>query len=281
MTQVRGTCQIAFLTISAAFLCLWLALGMSAPSAAQEDEPNKGNGPALRVMTFNIRVGYGGKHPSLSPWDLRKQAKNLPPIIEAIRSVEPDIIGLQEVYHSGQARQIANALGMEYEYAPHPAGSDWWGLAVLTKQPIQSCNQISIGGNRSIMVCRVSVAGRPITVINVHKDHRITDGSSISAIMRAARGATPPVVLIGDFNISPIDPRYISITSDYADTAVVADTENARTALIEGTFATGERIDYVFVDAQLFLIEDAGVTTEEHWAASDHLGYYAALRFYE
>ena len=112
MTQARGTCQISFVAISAAVLCLWLALELSAASAAQEDDSNKGNKPALRVMTFNIRVGYGAKHPNMSPWDLRKQAKNLPPIIEAIRSVVPDIIGLQEVYQSGQARQIANALGI-------------------------------------------------------------------------------------------------------------------------------------------------------------------------
>lgn len=248
---------------------------------AQEETPNKGNGPSFRVMTFNIRVGHGGDDPDMNPWDLRKRAKNLPPIIEAIHSVDPDIVGLQEVYKAGQARQIANALGMEYEYAPHPGKGDWWGLALLSKHPIQSCKQNSIGGTRGIMVCRVSIAGRPFTVVNIHKNPSIKDGSSTNAIMRIVGNAMPPIVLIGDFNISPVDARYISITSDYADTAVVADTETARSALIEGTFASGDRIDYILVDEQSFLTEDAGVTTEEHWAASDHLGYYATLRFIE
>lgn len=252
MTQVRQTCRRALLTVSAVFLCLCLALGMSTPSDAQEEAANQGNGPSFTVMTFNIRVGYGVKYPDMSPWDLRKSAKNIPPIVEAIRSIDPDIIGLQEVYGAGQARQIAKALGMEYEYAPHSSEGQWWGLALLSKYPIQDCKQYGSGATRVIMVCRVSIGDHPITVINLHKNHKITGGSSINTIVRVAQNAPSPVVLLGDFNISPIEPRYDVVTRFFADTAVIANTENAQTALIEGTFASGDRIDYIFVDARFF-----------------------------
>ncbi len=281
MAQARQTCQGASRTVSAALLCLCLVLGISTPSGAQEETENQGNVPSFKVMTFNIRVGFGVKYPDLSPWELRKSAKRIPPIVAAIRSIDPDIIGLQEVYGAGQARQIAKALGMKYEYAPHPSESQWWGLALLSKYPIQDCKQNRSSATRGVMVCTVSIADHPITVINIHKNHKITDGSSTNAIVRIARNAPSPVVLLGDFNVSPIEPRYDAVTRYYADTAVITDTENARTALIEGTFSNGDRIDYIFVDTRFFSTNDAGISTEEYWAASDHLGYYATLKFRE
>ena len=73
----------------------------------------------LTVMSYNIRVGYGGKDRGVDPYILSKRQENIAPIIAAIQSVGPDIIGLQEVRGSDQARRLALALDMNYAYAWH------------------------------------------------------------------------------------------------------------------------------------------------------------------
>ena len=90
----------------------------------------------LTVLTYNIRVGYGLSNPGASPYDLA-WGRNLGAVVEAIRSVNPDVVGLSEVAGESQARTIANALGMYYVFAWHGnIRSPWWGVAVLSKHPI-------------------------------------------------------------------------------------------------------------------------------------------------
>jgi endonuclease/exonuclease/phosphatase family metal-dependent hydrolase len=78
----------------------------------------------MRLLTYNIRYGTGGKRP-LFPWSgyLRRTASNLEGMVQFIQSVDPDIIGLLEVdegsYRSSrlnQAQTIADALGHYHMY---------------------------------------------------------------------------------------------------------------------------------------------------------------------
>ena len=236
-----------------------------------------GWGAPLSVMTYNIRVGYGSKNTSLGPWKLRHQKKSLPPIVLAIRSINPDIVGLQEVLSAGQAEQLARALNMNYVYAAHPPSSDWWGLAVLSKFKILATRTSAISSDRGILISTLDISGRRVAMVNVHKDHRLTDGASVRAILSAVEMIQDPLILLGDFNISPIEARTKMITARYLDTAVAAQTESAERARFEGTYLDGDRIDYVFVRPQEFAVQDAGVLSEEHWSASDHLAYYAVI----
>src|SRR6185312_6967037 len=59
---------------------------------------------SVRIVTWNIWARYG-------PWERRA-----PVILETLRGLEPDIVGLQEVWDDGErnhAREIADALGFE------------------------------------------------------------------------------------------------------------------------------------------------------------------------
>ncbi len=228
-------------------------------------------------MTYNIRVGYGAKDIGMNPWNLRHHKKSLKPIVAAIRSIDPHIVGLQEVFDAGQAAQLARNLGMNYVYAAHPPPNDWWGLAVLTKFEILDTRRVTIGSGRGALVADLSIGGRSVAVVNVHKDHTVTDGSSVQAILKTVETIQAPLILLGDFNISPPEPRTRMITAQFVDTAVAAQTESAETARFEGTHSEGDRIDYVFVREQEFTVRDAGLTPEEHWDASDHLAYYAVI----
>ena len=73
----------------------------------------------LTVMSFNIRHGCG-----IHDWcnTSRKFFKTCPKdldvIAEAIQSVQPDVVGLQEVNES-QAVELARAVNMDYTYFSH------------------------------------------------------------------------------------------------------------------------------------------------------------------
>ena len=237
-------------------------------------------------MSYNIRVGYGTKDPGADPYTLSMRRKNLPPIVAAIRSIDSDIVGLQEVHGSGQARKLAQALHMNYAYEGHGTGSarpSWWGVALLSKYPIQHAQGIEIssgrGNTKSALLCTIDVRGQLTTFLSVHKDKDLQDGSSFKRLMRVVQQIPGPIVLIGDLNIHPWDPRLQLLRPRFIDTATAVGTEKAREARNTGTFLGLGRIDYVLADPQFFVVEDAGIIDRAYWNASDHLGYYTAIRF--
>ena len=238
----------------------------------------------LTVMSYNIRVGYGGHDRGVNPYILSKRKENLAPIVAAIKSIDPDIIGLQEVKGTGQALRLAEALNMNYAYQGHSTGSSrpsWWGVAVLSKYPILKAKGIQIssgkGNTKSAVICTVDIGGHPIVVFSIHKDKDLKSGSPFKVIMRETEKIEDPIVLIGDLNIRPHDWRLELLQGRFIDTAMVVETENAEYARINGTFLGLGRIDYVLVDSQYFTVQDAGIISSEHWEASDHIAYYARI----
>jgi endonuclease/exonuclease/phosphatase family metal-dependent hydrolase len=105
----------------------------------------------------------------------------------------------------------------------------------------------------------------------------LKSGSSFKVIMRAVDKIDGPIVLIGDLNMHPYDPRLELLKRRFIDTAMAVDTENAKNARSTGTFLGLGRIDYVLVDPQYFAVQDAGIISREHWGASDHLAYYSRI----
>jgi endonuclease/exonuclease/phosphatase family metal-dependent hydrolase len=238
----------------------------------------------LTVMSYNIRVGYGGKDHGVDPYTLSMRKENLPPIVAAIQSIDPDIVGLQEVRGSGQARRLAKAMDMNYAYTWHDTGSSrpsWWGVAILSKYPILKAKGIQIssgrGNTKSALICTVDIGGQPATFFSIHKDKDLKDGSSFKAIMRAVDKIENPIVLIGDLNMYPDDWRMKLLQPRFIDTAMAVDTESAKNARYTGTFLGIGRIDYVLVDSRYFEVQDSGIIARELWDASDHLAYYARI----
>ena len=91
-------------------------------------------------------------------------------------------------------------------------------------------------------------AGRQdLMFVSVHKDKDLVDGSSITKILATIENAEVPVVLIGDLNITPGDPRLERIEERFIDTATVRNSENAKQARSLGTFQSGRRIVEVVV----------------------------------
>lgn len=239
----------------------------------------------LTVMTFNIRHGCGRqKWGSTTAGFFRGCDKRYEEIIAAIKSVDPDVVGLQEV-RRGQAGKIAEALGMNYTYGSHNGygyGSSW-GNAVLSKFKILESDtkaiRGSVGRNRSLVSATVLVNETPVAFMSVHTDHRLNDSRSVEHILRHADALSIPVVLIGDFNMTPRYPSLSPITEDagFIDTAREAERQGRQL----GTWGSprAARIDYVFVQPEFFDVLQAALVAEAHHRASDHLAYYTVIEW--
>lgn len=238
-----------------------------------------GSPGTLTIMTYNIRVGYGSEDPGVSPLILKDRRKKLPPIVAAIRSVDPDVVGLQEVLGESQARELATALNMNYAYVAHGGVAGWWGVALLSKYRIMEARGVQVGPQpaaRFMLIARVDVGGRPMTFTSIHADHTATD-ASIRGTWQAIEKVAGPVILIGDFNTVPSDRSFDLLKARFVDTAVAIDNESAMDALRWETFEDFGRIDYIFVERQHFAVQTVGLIGREHWRASDHRAYYARV----
>lgn len=237
--------------------------------------------PTLTVMTFNIRHGCGRDYwGETSGAFFRVCPKNYDDIIAAIRSADPDVVGLQEIGR-GQARRLARALNMNYAYSNHNSSGygSWWGNAVLSKFRLLESRKISIGGsagrNRSMLSAIGEVNGRSIAFICVHADPRLTDNRSVQRIRDYTSSIDIPVILIGDFNMKPGSPKSNALLTGSG----IIDTAGSPGYGEMGTWdsPSGKRIDYVFVQSKHFRVLDAALVAFEHQHASDHIAYYTTL----
>ncbi len=210
---------------------------------------------AITVVSFNIRVGYGVEDWGTNPYKLKDHQKDLDPIVAAIRSCDADIVGLQEVLGSDQATKLARRLNMNVAYAGHPTYSPsgpWWGVAILSKYPILRSQGFAIssgaGNSKSALLCTIDVGGREQHYLSIHKDKDLKDGGSFKKIMGKIEAIKGPMVLIGDLNMSPFDPRLNLLKPRFRDSAEKIDSTTAQEARSVGTFYGIGRIDFVMID---------------------------------
>lgn len=238
----------------------------------------------LRVMTYNIQAG----------------GEKLENIAQTIRSVSPDIVGLQEVdvhwsARSGFADQtaaLAGMLGMQARFAAiytiQPGDSTKpsreYGVAMLTKCPIvsftnhkltrlstQEANAAPVpmpGFLESV----VDFGGARIRVFNTHLDYRADPSvrrKQVAEMLAILGEPAVPTLLLGDMNAPPDAPELQPLFERFRD-VWQAQTEPGVTY---PATAPVRRIDYVFTSAH-FAVRSASVPVS---AASDHRPVVADL----
>ncbi|MEO8651325.1 MAG: endonuclease/exonuclease/phosphatase family protein [Hyphomicrobiaceae bacterium] len=267
------------------FLLLLLAalLAWSGPVAAET--------ASFTVLTYNIRAGLGSADADRKPQEARGKRVDLAPIAAAIKSTNADVVALQEVVGDVQARQIAAALGMSYVYARHGATyGNWWGPTILSKFPIEQHRSIPTssgrGNTRSDLVAVVRIGASKVTVVNVHVDKDVKDGSPIRRTIANLDTIKGPVIVLGDFNARPRTERLAQIRARLTDAADSETADGAKDVRRHSTFTrdgqvvAGARLDYIFIDPGFLDVSAVGLLNRTHWAASDHIGVTArfALR---
>lgn len=238
---------------------------------------------ALRVMSYNIRSGNG---------DLARTA-------EAIRTLAPDLVALQEVdvhwadrsAFADQASELGARLHMDVRFAriyrlPGAAGQPprEFGVALLSRFPItrfadDTITRLSTQEEHpaptpmpGLLEARVDVHGVPVRVFDTHLDYRRDSRvreRQVQEMLRYIDASTMPTLVFGDMNATPDAPELQPLLHRLHD-AWAAGSGPGYTYPAE---APRERIDYVLVTRQ-FRVRDAMVPVTE---ASDHRPVVADL----
>jgi endonuclease/exonuclease/phosphatase family metal-dependent hydrolase len=235
----------------------------------------------IQLMTYNIRVG-AGRDGLLTPVKyLTSSESKLKKIALAISSLDPDIVGLQEVSGATQAEFLADSLSMNHVYLSHEDSRLEWGLAVLSRFKITEYHGKIIRSDqkkpRVALVCTVELLDSTVTIINVHF-HLGDYDEQVEKTFRLMSNVAGPVVLMGDLNLINPDDGLAPIKMKLVDTCELVDSERSKEAKELGTHRFGsKRLDYIFVDPHHFSVLEAGLLPEKHRSASDHIGYFACV----
>lgn len=268
----------------------------AAPAGAYADPPAEAATVPLRVVSYNIHAGAGTDN----VFDLDRQ-------VEELRSLDADVIGLQEVdVHWGArsgwrdlATELGARLGMEVFFAPiyslDPLPADAprreYGVAVLSRHPIlaaenhditrlstQEANPVPAPAPGFPEV-RIRVRGVPVHVYTTHLDYRADPSIRTAQVADTLRildedcdrhGRCPRQVLTGDFNAVHAAPELAPLWERLTD----ASTEAGADLPTYPALNPRTRIDYVAASPGTVVVK--GVTVPET-LASDHRPVVADL----
>lgn len=275
-----------FTAIMAAVTALTTA---AVPLSAQADVPD-GRQVELRVATYNIAAGAGADR----VFDVDRQ-------VEALRSIDADIISLQEVDVHWSARsewrdlatEIAEALGMHvfyghiYELDPPAEGQPprEFGIAMLSRYPILSAENHQITRHSTVTgqveptpgfpEILVNVEGAHVHVYGTHLDYRpdptVREMQVADTLRIMSEDQGRRQILLGDLNARPDAPELAPLWEHLTDTWAYAGQPGG--GLTYPAAAPDRRIDYVTVSPR---VQVRGVSVPET-LASDHRPVVADL----
>lgn len=204
----------------------------------RQPEPEKpAYKPTLKVVTYNLQQGYDADG---------KRAYHQQ--LETIRSLQPDVVGLQETdvarFSGGNAdlvRLIADGLNMYSYYGPRTV-TGTFGIALLSRYPLQNPRTFfmySKGEQTAAITAEVTINGVVFTVLVTH----LGNGGPLiqqQQVLQELRGKEN-IIAMGDFNFRPDTPQYSLTTETLEDAWVTAGSPSA------AGLNTGKLIDHVFI----------------------------------
>ena len=264
---------------------------------------------SLKVMTFNIRWEghYDGKFYD-SGFSGRK-----PLVLDVLKKYGADIIGLQEASIEQRAT-LAPELP-EFGMFPVPSGAgdecilyrlDRFNLMAggqedLRREPEKAGTNIGVRDFVWVYL-QDRISGKRFYVLNLHLDHRSSErGRQLDGVLTGEwirnRKTADPVILIGDFNGRPDQPRYLYLTAQWSypdeDGITVKmpmpmmDTFSAANprARYTGTTNTGfmgkknrNQIDYVFIPKGAKVLGSSIIYYQENGSdPSDHFPLFSEI----
>jgi len=252
------------------FLVILLGCGNVHNIRTIDSAAGKAESGQLKFMTFNIRAAGGGLNPLegaggvpggglpppiTNPGIVEETKTSLTRIAAAIKSINPDIIGLQEIRGIHQAKFLAEELNLNYVYAVH-AREPWWGLAVLSKYKIvgTSTKIINLGGrqgDRIALICSLDANGRKLRVVNVDFVKANFNGQ-VQETLPLVSPLEGPAVLLGDFSRPPEYAQMMPIRGTM--TAACEAVKDYEGRCIDPVYG---KSDYIFFDPKNFKVLNA------------------------
>jgi endonuclease/exonuclease/phosphatase family metal-dependent hydrolase len=167
-----------------------------------ETDTGKKTVEGLRVVSYNIHRGI-----------CRNGERDPARIADVIRTLVPDVVGLQEVdnrYGPGKPTQLeylAQALRMMAVAGPTLSRPDWdYGNALLSRYPIRTVRRVDLSfprrEPRGALDVEIDVVGNPVRVVVTHLGLRPAERRYQVKKLLQVFEASPvrPLVLAGDLN---------------------------------------------------------------------------------
>lgn len=224
--------------------------------------PDEGK-TSLIIMTYNIREGVNNSG-----------EKNYDGQLELIRSVDPDILALQECDparigggNSDVVRYFANKLNM-FSYRGPKTVANTYGTAILSKYPITNVAAFFMfSTHQQIGTTQAQITFNSTLTFNVFSNHPAAKTPEakvyqIEEILSRTVGLEN-VLLMGDFNFRPYSESY-NIT-----VATLEDSWEQRWLSVAAT-----RIDHIFLSPGMTVL-DAVYIEKGH---SDHPAYWIEIQ---
>lgn len=176
---------------------LWQCFPKAPPPAIDPDIP------ALRVMSANLHM------------DNPQHA----PMIDVIRSADPDVLLLQE-YTSAWHRDLRKALEAEYPYTRFDPRDGSFGEAIYSRVPLSTEAPFILtfaGGESPQARAIVRLGGHPLVLYNLHllpprtleyvADGRVEFADLLDHLSREKS----PVLIAGDLNLTETSPQHAAL----------------------------------------------------------------------
>jgi endonuclease/exonuclease/phosphatase family metal-dependent hydrolase len=259
----------------------------------------------LRLVTWNLWWRFG-------PWEARQ-----PAIAATLAELQPDLVGLQEVWSVGRTNQaalLAEQLGFHHAYATRFTGEDiQFGNAVLSRWPITAFEPRPLPAPpdqdemRTVLRADIDGPRGPIELFTTHLHWRFDHGHirqeqvrAITAFIQETAPRTYPALLCGDFNATPDADEIRMLTGRAAvpdpplvfhDAWEVAGDGPGYTWSNQNPYAAKDlepnrRIDYVFAGwpkaggaGHVTSCRVVGTEPIDGVVPSDHYGLVAELRY--
>lgn len=226
----------------------------------------------INFMTFNIQHGK----------DYIKQVIDLDLMVDTIQKCQGEIISLNEVFGANwqvksQAEIIASKLGYHYyfgeaiDYKGVP-----YGNAVISKYSFKNCETIMIPDPirntnefyETRCIIKVEYENPNFVVLVSHFGLAETEKkNAVRAVVNLINSINTPIVLMGDLNMIPEDPKLEPIYNLLTDTL-----KGTKSFSFPSTNPT-RKIDYIFVSKDI-VIQEANILAI---VASDHFPHTAIL----
>lgn len=242
----------------------------------------------LHVATLNLRN-------LADRWDER-----LPLLLADMASLQPDLLGLQEVVYVLQQDRLLGAAGEgRYGAVRGWAGRPEYGNSLLVREPLVATDveRLDLGLNRSIVRAVIALPdGSRVLMAVTHLHHEVPDeairADQARQLLAWLEGAPPTDarIVVGDFNAEPEEPTYgLMVEAGFQSAYATAHGAEPAVTWPSGLQAPGMDtdgepgcLDYMWVRGAVRvtaarLVFDRPAVDDPTLYPSDHLGVAAHL----
>lgn len=229
-TPVFNRITAVLVTVTLVLSAAWVMVSQPVPPAPVESK-------VLRVLTYNIQQGYSAEG-----------KRNYAGQLEVIRSLKPDLIGLQETdlarFSGGNAdvvRTFTEGLDMYVYYGPKTV-TGTFGVALLSRYPLQNPRTFfmySAAEQTAAIQAQITVQGKIYQILVTHLGN---GGPIIQQHQVLGRlSGLQNVIAMGDFNFDQTTEQYALTAQSLEDAWVSAGSPPA------AGLDMGHLIDHIFI----------------------------------